>query len=98
MIRRPPRSTLFPYTTLFRSYICMTLEKAMELLPKEKSTTGHIDYYSAEGLLAKVYLTKAGVSGQLNKDDLQKAAEYAKDVVDNSGRTQIGRASCRERV
>src|SRR3989454_2997656 len=23
MIRRPPRSTLFPYTTLFRSYIVM---------------------------------------------------------------------------
>src|SRR5258707_15320662 len=23
MIRRPPRSTLFPYTTLFRSTICM---------------------------------------------------------------------------
>src|SRR2546430_8153318 len=22
MIRRPPRSTLFPYTTLFRSFIC----------------------------------------------------------------------------
>ena len=22
MIRRPPRSTLFPYTTLFRSYLC----------------------------------------------------------------------------
>src|SRR2546430_12651103 len=24
MIRRPPRSTLFPYTTLFRSFKCMT--------------------------------------------------------------------------
>src|SRR3712207_7728082 len=24
MIRRPPRSTLFPYTTLFRSNICRT--------------------------------------------------------------------------
>src|SRR3712207_6935925 len=23
MIRRPPRSTLFPYTTLFRSYWCV---------------------------------------------------------------------------
>jgi hypothetical protein len=58
----------------------------MELLPKTKSTSGRIDYYCAEGLLAKVYLTKAGVSGQLNNDDLQKAATYAKDVVDNSGR------------
>src|SRR5256885_2712334 len=28
MIRRPPRSTLFPYTTLFRSYIPLfTLER-----------------------------------------------------------------------
>src|SRR3989454_8587451 len=25
MIRRPPRSTLFPYTTLFRSLLCLTL-------------------------------------------------------------------------
>src|SRR5438874_13078082 len=24
MIRRPPRSTLFPYTTLFRSHCCFT--------------------------------------------------------------------------
>src|SRR3712207_7400589 len=24
MIRRPPRSTLFPYTTLFRSYVLFT--------------------------------------------------------------------------
>src|SRR2546430_13647774 len=24
MIRRPPRSTLFPYTTLFRSHSCLT--------------------------------------------------------------------------
>ena len=36
--------------------------------------------------LAKVYLTKAGVTGTLNKDDLQKAVDYAKDVIDNSGR------------
>src|SRR2546421_6780473 len=28
MIRRPPRSTLFPYTTLFRSRAAKTLSKA----------------------------------------------------------------------
>src|SRR5260221_10573034 len=28
MIRRPPRSTLFPYTTLFRSARCLPLESA----------------------------------------------------------------------
>ena len=36
--------------------------------------------------LAKVYLTKAGVTGTLNNADLQKAADYAKDVIENSGR------------
>src|SRR5436853_1434099 len=30
MIRRPPRSTLFPYTTLFRSY------PVIDLLPEQK--------------------------------------------------------------
>ena len=66
-------------------YIVMTLEKAIELLP-EHCTEGRLDKYCAKGLLAKVYLTKAGVSGKLNNDDLEKAATYAKDVMMNSGR------------
>lgn len=68
-------------------YIIMTLEKAMELLPKKGvDAKGRLDYYAAEALLAKVYLTRAGLSGQLDANDLAKAAEYAKDVIDNSGR------------
>lgn len=67
-------------------YIIMTLEEAMKLLQKS-AAAGRIDYYCAEGLLSKVYLTKAGVKGSLNADDLAKAASYAKDVIDNSGRT-----------
>src|SRR2546430_11997015 len=31
MIRRPPRSTLFPYTTLFRSHNTHGLEEVLEL-------------------------------------------------------------------
>src|SRR3712207_8267724 len=31
MIRRPPRSTLFPYTTLFRSAISMTATRFIHL-------------------------------------------------------------------
>src|SRR5260370_1695878 len=31
MIRRPPRSTLFPYTTLFRSTLAMTIPIAILL-------------------------------------------------------------------
>ena len=77
-------------------YIIMTLEKAMELLPKS-GTPGRIDYYSAEGLLAKVYLYKSGVNanghGQRNSDDLNKAASYAKDVIEHSGRTLMANYS-----
>lgn len=70
-------------------YIIMTLEKAMELLPKSARDAGRVDYYSAEALMAKVYLTKAGVSGTLDQSDLDNAAKYAKDVIDNSGRNLL---------
>jgi len=71
-------------------YIIMTLEKAIEWLPA-KNQPGRIDKYSAYGLLAKVYLTKSGygVSGSRNADDLAKAAEYAKKVIDESGRSLL---------
>src|SRR3712207_7847972 len=37
MIRRPPRSTLFPYTTLFRSAVARHLEdRAAELLERKR--------------------------------------------------------------
>ena len=43
MIRRPPRSTLFPYTTLFRSFeeyetVCNLIEKYWETHKKDVST------------------------------------------------------------
>ena len=71
-------------------YIIMTLEEAMKDLEGISTPgNGRIDYYCAEALLAKVYLTKAGVTGSLSADDLSKAAQYAKDVIDNSGRSLL---------
>src|SRR2546429_1697440 len=37
MIRRPPRSTLFPYTTLFRSLRCVKFHSAMRLVQTIRS-------------------------------------------------------------
>ncbi len=82
------------YNTVYKApkedvynYIVMLLDEAMNLLPKKVANKdGRIDYYSAEALLAKVYLQKAGVTGTLNQADLDKAASYAKDVIENSGR------------
>src|SRR2546422_7873002 len=48
MIRRPPRSTLFPYTTLFRSWAAMgkpsQLPRAGELEPATHRRANQSDY------------------------------------------------------
>jgi len=62
-------------------YTIMTLEKAIELLPEDPIEKGRWDKAAAQGLLAKVYLTKAGVSGTINTDDLNKAASYARECL-----------------
>src|SRR3989449_7401590 len=58
MIRRPPRSTLFPYTTLFRSLVgesgsgkSVTALAIMGLLPRENARVhpaSRVDYRSEE--------------------------------------------------
>src|SRR5256885_16090691 len=52
MIRRPPRSTLFPYTTLFRSHHVGTRQEPRDLLGIfECSITAHVGIRSrAESL------------------------------------------------
>src|SRR5258707_9265245 len=41
MIRRPPRSTLFPYTTLFRSLFAVVRQES-QFLPDAQSTAGAV--------------------------------------------------------
>src|SRR2546429_3002914 len=48
MIRRPPRSTLFPYTTLFRSLIAVTILAQIQTLALSLLKT----YTSEKDLLA----------------------------------------------
>src|SRR5258706_6364293 len=40
MIRRPPRSTLFPYTTLFRSRPIMSIDVVEVVIWRESSVSG----------------------------------------------------------
>src|SRR3712207_7601629 len=59
MIRRPPRSTLFPYTTLFRSYYAEEIALDPELLAK-------LQHYKGEGdklLNVKVGETQGKLEG-----------------------------------
>src|SRR2546425_4930840 len=48
MIRRPPRSTLFPYTTLFRSLSPGLHE--LVLVPSDTSHSLIVDFTAAEGV------------------------------------------------
>src|SRR5256885_6037375 len=44
MIRRPPRSTLFPYTTLFRSFISASSFQETTKVLTEAAVCGKVDY------------------------------------------------------
>src|SRR4051794_41712712 len=41
MIRRPPRSTLFPYTTLFRSWLVPLTPRMLQTSSPESPSTSH---------------------------------------------------------
>src|SRR3712207_9551012 len=111
MIRRPPRSTLFPYTTLFRS----------EELPWDGEARGELQcagpwiaagYYGGEG--AEQFTDdgwlRTGDVAVITPEGYIKLVDRTKDLVKSGGEwissveleneimAQIGRASCRERV
>src|SRR5689334_23546622 len=51
MIRRPPRSTLFPYTTLFRSAIPgkrPTPDELLQLMAQDKKVKGRSEEHTSE--------------------------------------------------
>src|SRR2546430_17624601 len=58
MIRRPPRSTLFPYTTLFRSFLLGVKDKSHLV-----DAAHYKRVYRPQGWLSPVLLVDGGVSG-----------------------------------
>src|SRR3712207_8640776 len=56
MIRRPPRSTLFPYTTLFRSGSMRPHASTGEPWPVVAATTGHRSEEHTSGLQSRQHL------------------------------------------
>src|SRR3712207_8007716 len=61
MIRRPPRSTLFPYTTLFRSFL---QGFALDVMRKQTPAQAHF------------YLYDFGTSGLIALSDFPHVADY----------------------
>src|SRR5260370_9189046 len=71
MIRRPPRSTLFPYTTLFRSFItgspALLCLLSLVLPPPAESISGRriprrgwLDAYKSQSFVAVIEIDSAG--------------------------------------
>ena len=80
MIRRPPRSTLFPYTTLFRSHKnTLTLMEAKEEIP-----------YFGEVFVFSMTCSECN----FRKADLEaaKVQEPSKFTIEISSEKEIGRA------
>src|SRR3712207_7279364 len=74
MIRRPPRSTLFPYTTLFRSSVLVETIGGLEtvkasgagpLLARrwDKAMENHADSSLRQRLIASIGITTATTAG-----------------------------------
>src|SRR3712207_9501884 len=106
MIRRPPRSTLFPYTTLFRSLnIIANHRHELTHLPKGCILTPHPK--ELERLAGKCQdsyerLAKARELAQTADVHIILKGAYSA-IITPEGKcyfnpTEIGRASCRERV
>src|SRR3712207_8642327 len=58
MIRRPPRSTLFPYTTLFRSSLRRLAGQMLEMLHAEDGRA--VLAANQVGLLKRVFVAEMG--------------------------------------
>src|SRR3712207_9557129 len=102
MIRRPPRSTLFPYTTLFRSLrlvgkpllesvVLFDAYEGPPIPPGKKSLAYTLRFRAADRTLT-------------DEEADDAVARIVESVREQFGaevrglRTEIGRASCRERV
>src|SRR2546429_7951812 len=97
MKRRPPRSTLFPYTTLFRSH---ALDRSDGR--GHRQAEGHIPQRRLRSVLALPHPKRPGTpaSGRQMERRRKVVTPFSitsatRFVVHTS---EIGRASCRERV
>src|SRR5256885_3712409 len=72
MIRRPPRSTLFPYTTLFRSEVHQRIHARwpLEQIPHERSETAR-KYRFADGAPGKAVFASGFARSEEHTSELQ---------------------------
>src|SRR2546430_17737507 len=104
MIRRPPRSTLFPYTTLFRSHREVTVQVGLMADPTDRAPPARDRRPTGVGTdQPRQDLEERRLPRAIRPEDGERLSgvEGERDVVERDHATpasKIGRASCRERV
>src|SRR5260370_26109668 len=79
MIRRPPRSTLFPYTTLFRSSSC----RSFSLEGNRKQRPSETEFVAVGVNEVEKALTPLGVAGRaswLAPCDAERSEEHTSEL------------------
>src|SRR3712207_734153 len=81
MIRRPPRSTLFPYTTLFRSLLLSRLLelRGIDSIVLENRSRDYVEARIRAGILEQHTvdtLTAAGVGDRLRREGMEHSGIY----------------------
>src|SRR3712207_9542460 len=103
MIRRPPRSTLFPYTTLFRSEKRLQAVYGWTLQVLDHFGKGNYSFSLHADIPDDIdKRLMCGIYCNIRNADGSTSWKFASRVymnIDADGRYyKIGRASCRERV
>src|SRR5256885_16761311 len=112
MIRRPPRSTLFPYTTLFRSKYEADQKKMRSDLKTTEDDLNNLQSAQLQWAVDRETLLKdrdgaVARQAQLEQEWQKARAELTQDKarlttltaqLQQQLKAEIGRASCRERV
>src|SRR2546425_10448995 len=100
MIRRPPRSTLFPYTTLFRSVVFSAWRERLTEALHDAHRRGDVGGDCRPDAVA--HFLVAALEGAILLTKLTKDIAVMEQCVAEMKRYlsiyEIGRASCRERV
>src|SRR5256885_16759140 len=99
MIRRPPRSTLFPYTTLFRSPPWPALGRRPAVLVPVHPPPGEpiMKKRLLAAAVAAMLCTATAVQAQWVVIDPTNLVQNTLNAI-RTLEQKIGRASCRERV
>src|SRR2546422_7532697 len=90
MIRRPPRSTLFPYTTLFRSDLSREISQKLRLKLTGEEKARLTKRYTENTEAYQLYLKGRFYWNKRSEEGFRKAIEYFSEAVEKDPNYALG--------